>query len=89
MRVRERLSSTSRPGRATARTVLRLGPWLSPARGSEALPSSTAWPSSGNRMERPLGCVSLDRKVGLDRLLSEYFIKFKWTGSKFLSKMPR
>ena len=27
-------------------------------------------------MERPLGCVSLDRKVGLDRLLSEYFIKF-------------
>ena len=67
MRVRERLSSTSRPGRATARTVSRLGPWLSPAGGSEAPPSSTAWPSSGNRMERPLGCVSLDRKVGLDR----------------------
>ena len=82
MRVREGLSSTSRPGRATARTVLRLGPWLSPAGGSEAPPSSTAWPSSGNRRERPLGCVSLDRKVGLNRLLSEYFIKFWFKVSK-------
>ena len=50
-----------------ARTVSRPGPWLSPAGGSEAPPSSTVWPSSGNRMERPLGCVSLDRQVGLDR----------------------
>ena len=33
-------------------------------------------------MERPLGCVSLDRKVGLDRLLSEYFIKFWFKVSK-------